>query len=90
MHVLGLLHNCVHYNNCNHYHTGGTEEEPHQHSSKEVCKLSTVYVIVVVTIYVTEFAKRGLIHASSFPTLTSYNFICKQAIKLKFLVLLVQ
>ena len=39
---------------------------------------------------VTEFAKRGLIHASDFPTLTSHNFICKQAITLKFSVLLVQ
>ena len=40
--------------------------------------------------YVTEFGKRGLIHASNFPTLTSHNFICKQAIKLKFSVLLIQ
>ena len=40
--------------------------------------------------FVTEFVKRGLIHASNFPTLTSHNFICKQAIKLKFSVLLVQ
>ena len=41
------------------------------------------------SINVTEFAKRGLIHASNFPTLTSHNFIFKQAIKLKFSVLLV-
>ena len=40
--------------------------------------------------YVTEFAKKGLIHASDFSTLTRHNFICKQAIKLKFSVLLVQ
>ena len=40
--------------------------------------------------YVTKFAKRGLIHASDFPTLTKHNFICKQAIKLKFSVLLAQ
>ena len=40
--------------------------------------------------YVTDIAKRGLIHASNFPTLTSHNVICKQAIKLKFSVLLVQ
>ena len=39
---------------------------------------------------VTEFAKRGLIHVSDFPTLTRYNFICKQAITLKFSLLLVQ
>ena len=32
----------------------------------------------------TEFAKRGRIHASNFANLTSHNFICKQAIKLKF------
>ena len=42
------------------------------------------------TIYVTEFAKRGLIHASDFPTLTKRNFICKQVIRLKFSILLVQ
>ena len=40
--------------------------------------------------YVTEFAKRGLIHAPNFPTLTNHNFIFKQAIKLNFSVLLVQ
>ena len=40
--------------------------------------------------YVTEFAKRGLIHASIFPTFTNHNFICKQAIKLNFSVLLEQ
>ena len=43
-----------------------------------------------LSIIVTEFAKRGLIHASDFPTLTRHNFICKQAIKLTFSVLLVQ
>ena len=40
-------------------------------------------------LFVTEFVKKGLIHASDFPTLTSHNFICKQAIRLKFSVLLV-
>ena len=44
----------------------------------------------MLIIYVTEFAKRGLLHASNFPTLTSHNFICKQAIKPTFSVLLVQ
>ena len=48
------------------------------------------YNINRYNIYVTEFAKRGLIHASNFRTLTSHYFICKQAIKLKFSVLLVQ
>ena len=41
-------------------------------------------------LFVAEFAKRGLIHASNFPTLMSHNFICKQATWLKFSVLLVQ
>ena len=40
--------------------------------------------------YVTEFAKRGLIHPSDFPTLKRHNFILKQAIRLKGSVLLVQ
>ena len=31
---------------------------------------------------VNEFAKRGLIHASNFPTLKKYNFICKQVVRL--------
>ena len=44
----------------------------------------------LLDLYVTEFEKRGLIHASDFPTLTRHNFICKQAIKLQFSVLLVQ
>ena len=38
----------------------------------------------------TEFAKRGLIYASDFPTLMSHNSICKQAIRLKFSVIVVQ
>ena len=37
----------------------------------------TYYVYVIKLVYVTEFAKRGLIHAFDFPTLTSHNFICK-------------
>ena len=41
-------------------------------------------------INVTEFAKRDLIHASNFPTLMRHKFICKQAIKLIFSVLLVE
>ena len=45
---------------------------------------------LMISAYVTEFAKRGLIHASNFPTLMSHNFICKRAIKLKFSVILVQ
>ena len=46
--------------------------------------------IVQIDIYVTKFAKRVLIHASNFSTLTSHNFIFKQAIKLNVSVLLVQ
>ena len=42
------------------------------------------------SILVTEFAKRGLIHTSNFQTLMRHNFICKQAIKLKFSTLLAQ
>ena len=38
----------------------------------------------------TEFAKRGLIHAYSFQTLIRYNFMSKYAIRPKFSVLLVQ
>ena len=52
--------------------------------------ISTIIALRIATVYVTEFAKRGLIHASDFPTLTKHNFICKQAIKLKFSVLLAQ
>ena len=48
------------------------------------------HAIIADITYVTEFAKRGLIHASDFLTLMSHNFICKQAIRLKFSVLLVQ
>ena len=40
--------------------------------------------------FVTEFAKRGLIHASSFPTLTRHNVICKYANELKFSVVFAQ
>ena len=32
-------------------------------------------------LYVAEFVKRGLIHASDFPNLKRHNFICKQAIQ---------
>ena len=35
--------------------------------------------------YVIEFAKRGLIHTSNFPTLMRHNFICKQAIRQSYL-----
>ena len=47
-----------------------------------------VYIYIYIHIYVTEFAKRGLIHASNFPNWTRHNFTFKQAIKLKFSVLL--
>ena len=47
-------------------------------------------ILIVAIVYVTKFAKRGLIHASDFPTLTKHNIICKQAIRLKFSVVLVQ
>ena len=40
-------------------------------------------------VYVTGFAKRGLIHASDFPTLMRHNFICGLAMRLKFTVSLV-
>ena len=40
--------------------------------------------------FVTEFVKSGLIHASDFPTLAGHNFICKQAIRLQFSLILVQ
>ena len=33
-------------------------------------------------VYVTGFAKRGLIHASDFATLMMHNFICGSAMKL--------
>ena len=45
---------------------------------------------VCTPLYVTELAKRGLLHTSDFPSLMRHNFICKQPIRLKFLVLLVQ
>ena len=44
---------------------------------------------VMKGIYVTGFAKRGLIHASNFATLMRHNFICGSAMKLKFTVSLV-
>ena len=37
-----------------------------------------------ITVYVTRFAKRGLIHASDFATLMRHNFICGSVMKLKF------
>ena len=40
-------------------------------------------------IYVTGFAKWGLIHTSHFATLMRHNFICGSAMKLKFTVSLV-
>ena len=43
-----------------------------------------------LAVYVTGFAKRGLIHASDFATLMWHNFICGSAMKLKFTVSLVQ
>ena len=49
-----------------------------------------IYIYIYIYMCVTEFAKKGLIHASNFPNLTSYNFIYKQGIKLQFSVLLVQ
>ena len=36
-----------------------------------------------IPIYVTGFAKRGLILTSDFATLMSHNFVCDQAITLK-------
>ena len=59
-----------------------------------VC-VECLYVCLVMYVhlycaYVTEFAKRGLIHAFDFPTLTRHNFIGTQAIRLKISVLLVQ
>ena len=41
-------------------------------------------------LYVTGFAKRGLINASDFATLMRHNFICGLAVKLKFTVTLVR
>ena len=43
----------------------------------------------LLSVNVTGFAKRGLIHASDFATLMRHNFICGSAIKLKFTVSLV-
>ena len=47
------------------------------------------FKIMKSSIYVTGFAKRGLIHASDFATLMRHNFICGSAMKLKFTVSLV-
>ena len=58
-----------------------------------VCMYACMHVCMYAYIfmyYVTEFAKRGLIHTSNFPNLTNHNFICKQAIKLNVSALLVQ
>ena len=40
-------------------------------------------------IYVTGYAKRGLIHASDFANLMRHNLICSLAMRLKFTVSLV-
>ena len=48
-----------------------------------------VCMYVCMYVYVTRFAKRGLIHASDFATLMRHNFICGSAMKLKFTVSLV-
>ena len=54
------------------------------------CKHNSGNYRTLTSIIVTEFAKRGLIHSSDFPTLTKRNFICKQVIRLKFSIVLVQ
>ena len=46
-------------------------------------------IVIAIAIYVTRFAKRGLIHTSDFATLMRHNFICGSAMKLKFTVSLV-
>ena len=38
----------------------------------------------MITINVTEFAKRGLVHASNFSTLRQCNSVCVRPIALKF------
>ena len=56
-------------------------------TGKSILELNSTLTSGMCREYVTKFAKGGLIYASNFLILKRHNFICKQAIGLKFSVL---
>ena len=63
----------------------------HVSKDSEHIEMHTIHLFKPDTalLYVTGFAKRGLIHASDFATLMRHTFICSLAMRLTFTVSLV-